>query len=329
MLDSPTLRPLTPEDAPGLKDCFERCYGPSYVAGYFYDIEALRERITSGRLRSIVAVSDSGEIVGHMGLTVRHPGAQTVDAGNTIVDPRFRGRQLVGKLGMSLSMLCRDQGFFGYHHYPTTIHPIMQKLSVSSGGVETGIMLGYIPAGTEYRAIEGDPLEERLAVTVVYQPLNPAPARSIHVPDSYADLIRPMIEAAKLERSMESSRKTQAPTGKAVLELIDDPRRGLLRLKVSESGPDLGGQVETVLAKTSAEAVQLDLPLSSSATLPLLETLRSLGFIFCAYLPEYLDGDVLRLQHLRDRMPQQPNLENAGAQGIFEFIRREIESLSD
>jgi hypothetical protein len=45
------------------------------VVGDFYDLERLRDRITSGRLRSIVAESADGEIVGHMGLTLRHPDA--------------------------------------------------------------------------------------------------------------------------------------------------------------------------------------------------------------------------------------------------------------
>lgn len=98
-------------------------------------------------------------------LTQRHPDARTVDAGNTIVDPRFRGRQLVIRLGLHLNELCANEGFLGYHHYPTTAHAIMQELSVADEGTETGVMLAYIPAGTEYRELEGKPLAERSAVT--------------------------------------------------------------------------------------------------------------------------------------------------------------------
>ena len=54
-----------------------------------------------------------------------------------------------------------EGGFLGFHHYPTTAHPVMQKLAVECGGIETGIMVDYIPAGTEYREIEGGPLEDR------------------------------------------------------------------------------------------------------------------------------------------------------------------------
>ena len=69
MSDSVTIRRLVADDALKLKACFQRCYGDSYVADYFYDPERLRERITSGRLRSIVAATGNNDIVGHMGVT--------------------------------------------------------------------------------------------------------------------------------------------------------------------------------------------------------------------------------------------------------------------
>lgn len=69
-----------PEDTSG-PHCFERRYGRSYVDGDFYDAKKIRTRLAEGRLRSIVAVKESGEIVGHMGLRARSSNARTADAG--------------------------------------------------------------------------------------------------------------------------------------------------------------------------------------------------------------------------------------------------------
>ena len=70
-----------------------------------------------------------------------------VELGNTVVDPAARGGGLAWKVGAELSSWCRELGYQGFLHYPTTDHHIMQRQSVKAG-FETGLMLGYIPAET-------------------------------------------------------------------------------------------------------------------------------------------------------------------------------------
>lgn len=322
MSDAFAIRRLVVADAFKLKACFQRCYGDSYVADYFYDPARLRARITSGRLRSVVAVTDAGDIVGHMGLTLRHPDARTVDAGNTIVDPDHRGQQLVMQLGLAINVLCIQEGFLGYHHYPTTVHSIMQKLSVADAGVETGVMLAYIPSGTEYREFDGEPFSERPAVTVVFRPFAPCPARTVYLPADYADTIAEAYIRADLHRTR-GVPDANFDARDTILTPHDDRRRGLLRLDVRHPGEGLVQAIEAAADNSEAEVVQVDLPLGAPTTPVAAEALRANGFLFCAVLPEYLDGDVLRLQRLRDRSLPTPTLVNPDAQAIFALIQRD------
>lgn len=316
------IRRLVADDALELKACFERCYGDSYVVGEFYDLERLCERITSGRLRSVVAEAANGEIVGHIGLTLRHPDAKTVDAGNTIVDPRFRGRQIVVHLGLHLNALCADEGFLGYHHYPTTVHAIMQELSVADEGTETGVMLAHIPAGTEYRELEGEPLADRTAVTVVWRPFAPCPARTVYAPADYAEVIAVAYRRARLDRELGTS-AAGIDTKEAIVESHHDPRRGSLRFEVRRPGRDLPHLIAAAISDKAAEVVHIDLPMSDPTTPAAANALRNDRFLFCAVLPEYLDGDVLRLQRLRSDTLPRPNLVNPDAQGILRLIERD------
>src|SRR5215212_7506431 len=89
------LRALGPEGATALTLCFRRCYGNTYPAAEFYDPEAIRRRLEDGTLRSVVAVTSTGEIVGHTALSVHDVGARVAEAGNTVVDPAYRGRGLL------------------------------------------------------------------------------------------------------------------------------------------------------------------------------------------------------------------------------------------
>ena len=228
------IRALRADEAAGLVACFRRCYGDSYVMPDFYDESSIRRRLEEGTLRSMVAVDPVDGIVGHMALTVRDPGAQAVDAGNTVVDPRHRGGHLAARLGASLVELCREQGFAGFLHYPTTAHPVMQRLAVQGGGIETGLMLGYIPSGTEYRDVPGAVHGDRLAAVVVYQPIAADRSCAVFVPRRYATMLERLYRKCGLVRTLRAGAEALA-AGTDARESFD-PRRGLRRLEVLRAG---------------------------------------------------------------------------------------------
>jgi GNAT superfamily N-acetyltransferase len=310
------IRPLMADDAEALTACFRRCYGDSYVVGFFYDPAEIRTRMADGRVHSVVATTTEGEIVGHMAMIRPHPWALTVELGNTIVDPRFRGHGLAARLGAALFEACRAGGYIGFHHYPTTAHAIMQKLAVQAGGVETGVMLSYIPEGTDYRDLGGKSEQGRLAVVVVYQPLAPAPARSVFLPLRFESMLCEIYSRAGLEREVHAPEPSSATTATRLCA-HHDHRRGLLRIEVDSAGNDLSTGVERLLDEHPAEVAQVDLLLSDPGVGAAVEALRELGFFFCALLPEFAESDVLRLQRPRSEPSSLPDLVYPEARGIL------------
>ena len=311
-----TVRRLVPADAGSLSACFERCYGDSYPSAIFYDVDALAERIDSGLLRSVVAIHDD-HVIGHTGYSLRHPEALAAEAGNTVVDPAFRGQGVLGKMGAALRVLGIDEGFVGYNHYPTTAHAIMQTRSVQGDGVETGVMLAYIPAETNYRNLEDRPAG-RLAATIVYQPLQVAPARSLFLPRAYADLISTHV----LPREW----LTPHPgAGAPQLDATIDARRGLLHINVQQTGRGLAAAVERALTEMPAVIAHLDLPMDDPGIEDAADSVRPFGFFFCGWLPEFTHCDVLRMQRIDKPTDQdfEPTLVNQDARKLLAHMRRE------
>ncbi len=300
--------------------CFRRCYGETYPNDDFYDVARLTERIDAGSLRSVVAIADDGSLVGHTGLTVRHVGANAIEAGNTVVDPACRGQGLLARLAAALNELCRDAGYLAYLHYPTTAHEIMQKASVR-GGFETGLMLDYIPAETDYRDI--DQGDGRIAATVVYQPFAPAPPRTLWMAAQYVEIAKDLYDAAKLDRTL---RLANGPATARVTSSAPSfsKRRGLRHAHVTTVGTDFAS-VAAATVSGDAAVVHVDLCLDDPGVGPAVETLRDLGFFFCALLPEFAHTDVLRMQHLTSPAATSfaPKLSNAGAARLLELMRRE------
>ncbi len=309
-----SIRRLVETDAVALVGCFERCYGDTYPSDHFHDPELLSQRIADGTLRSVVAITRSGELVGHMGLTVRHERARASEAGNTVVDPAYRGRGLLGRLGGALADLCRVEGFIGYVHYPTTAHDIMQRTSVRGDGVETGLMLDYIPAETDYRGIDRG--AGRLAATVVYLPFSLAHERQVFVPTVYRGVIVDLYREARLQRSVAPPKDSLTRAVSRALRTMH-ARRSLQHVHVERAGHDLAKWIDSAAAIT-----HVDLCLDDPGVEAAVSVLRDQGFFFCSVMPEFAHTDVLRLQRLASPSPESfaPKLANEGARRLLTFI---------
>lgn len=314
------VRRLKGADAADLKDCFVRCYGDTYPADVFYDVDALRDRIDRGQLRSVIAVAD-GVVAGHTGLTVRYAESRAVEAGNTVVDPAFRGQGLLRKLGAALHQLCEDLSYVGYLHYPTTAHEIMQKAAVSGTGRETGIMLGYVPSETTYENVESVPTG-RLATTVVYQPISEAPPRDIIVPGRYADLIEDFASELGLVRHFSSAIVSDTVQQTKIQDVLDN-RRSLRHVATTNVGDDFSELLDRIVSDPCADIVHVDFALDDPRVDEGVDLSFKRGFKFCAWLPEFRHTDVLRMQLIHDPTPEifEPVLATQRAKAILEVIK--------
>ena len=112
--------PAAPEDAPlevrmmraeesfELSRCVYRSYGYSYDWDDIYRPDRIRELQESGLMRSAVAVTPKGEFVGHLALTLEHPDARVAEAGQAVVDPRFRGHRLFERMKTFLAERAKE-----------------------------------------------------------------------------------------------------------------------------------------------------------------------------------------------------------------------------
>ena len=320
--DDVEVRPMTPADAQGVSECISRCYGDAYPKRVMYRPDEVAMLVRSRAYNGVVATAGAG-VVGHIGFTWPTSASTVVEAGTTVVDPSCRGMGLMGRLALALVEVLASEGAVGFIHFPTTAHPVMQRASLSAGGRETGVMLAYLPAETRDLAI-GALGEERLAVTVVYQPVLKAPSQSIHLPRRYDRLILGVADGLGLSRS--AARTFRAPIGESQLERVHDASRGLERISVDRIGADIATKVTSVVTATAAALVHVDLPMNDPAIDHTVEQLRLASFTFAAWLPGWAGHDVLRLQHVAapSEAELSPTLFSSDARALMTVIRTEL-----
>lgn len=321
-----SVRPMVSEDCAGVVELITSCYGNSYGVEYFYHVDSLISEMESGRLCSVVALKER-QIVGHMALLQRHPQAKVCEAGNTVVHSSTRGEGLMKQLASRLHELAREIGLTGYIHYPTTAHLIMQKASLDLGGVETGLMLRYIAAESDFQrnASRGG----RQAATVVYQPVADAPARKqLRLPEKYAEIIDDLYRQLSLPRKTDC--QPSLPLRRdANLTVSFNQRSQCLQMQVEKSGANLADEVAALINRYKPCVSYIDLAVDGNGVDMAVESLNNLGFFYAGLLPEFAGADILRLQKLSDAAEPdfQPELANEAASRLLEFIREDAHAI--
>jgi len=297
--DGIAVRLVASEEARLLIGLIRRCYGETYIDPSFYSETVLGELLASGRLHSIGAFAEAGQLVGHMGITMRAHGGITADAGMTLVDPAFRGRGIARRVAVGLAQQSIALGLIGVHDYPVTVHAATQRIGAGFG-VDTGLMLANMPGDVVFQQMETPAPGSRTSSLIRWLPFGRAPERSVYLPQRYRAKIEALYAEASLSRTV---LQPDAHLGewRSELEQAYDERRQILRLVVTSAGGDLGARVEAEIcaaADRGGLVAHADLSLAHAATPAVADALRAHGFSFAGLLPEYRDGDVLRMQWL-------------------------------
>src|SRR5919202_967919 len=296
------IRMMRPEESFELSRCVYRSYGYSYDWDYVYYPDRIRELQESGLMRSCVAVTPEREFVGHLAVTVEGPDSPVGEAGQAVVDPRFRGHHLFPKMKMFMAEQAKNIGMYGLYSEATAVHPYSQRGNLQLGAKETGFLLGYIPASVSYKEIGEDREGRRGSVALFYMRTNPEPERKIYPPAMYREAVWGIVEHNELNRTEEDGSDAEMPpSSRMSIDLRRD--HNLAFLRVEEPGADLQELVRVQLRDLClhrVDCIYIDLPLSSPSAQNAGARLNELGFFFGGIIPELRDGDVLRLQYLNE-----------------------------
>ena len=294
------VRFLEPDGAEGFTRLVRRCYGDTYDAAWVYEPEAIAARLRAGTLRSTVGVTVDGELVAHVGLVRRRPDDDVAESGQAVVDPEYRGRHLFTLLKQRAAERARDDGLFGLYSEATAAHPYSQRANVALGAVETGLLLGYIPASVAYTAIDAH--AHRQSVVLFYLKTNNGHERHVYPPARDRTMVERILERAGLRGTVADAPTDAALPTRSDLDVDDRADHNDRIVTARTVGDDLLDVVaaarDEALARL-ADCVYVDLPLADPGTQFRGDGLRELGFTFGGVFPNRVhDCDVLRYQYL-------------------------------
>ncbi len=231
------------------------------------------------------------------------------------------GRLLTQLIRRCYGETCIDPRFYGgVHDYPVTVHAATQRIGAGFG-TDTGLMLANMPGDVSFEDME-TMRGRRTSSLIRWLPFGAPKKRDVYLPERYRDHVHSTYARAGLPRR-EGAAEPELPPVECQLEQRFDPRRQTLRVSVMRPGRDLVERVaqETLDAERLGGLVaHVDLLLSEPTTPVAIEALRTLGFFFAGVLPEYRDGDVLRMQRLSRSIEHASGVLSSDGESIEAFV---------
>jgi hypothetical protein len=298
-----TIRLLQPPEAVQVSRCIYRAWSYSYLNDDLYYPDRIAHLNATGQLVSVVAVDETGEIVGHMALE-RPDLGPIAETGQAVVSPAHRGRKLMERMHTFLEDEARRLGLVGIFGQPVTSHPFSQHVEEGFGAHVCGVSLGLAPRSLTFKGIRSEPSAQRESLLLYFKYLGAPPTAAVYAPEAH----RPMLE--RLYATLQAPADFRAPappegSGEVVVSMLHNFGAGTIRVR--RVGADTVAEVRRArrdLCETAAaEVVYLELPLAQAGTPALCAAAEADGFFFSGLAPRFApDGDALRLQYLNTEL---------------------------
>ena len=303
--DHPVIRLIHPADAEMVSRLAYRVYGYSYVSLFYYP-EKLREYIENKLIVSAVAVNQNEEIVGNLSLFFETPGAKVADSGAAMVDPRYRGHNLFKEMKLFLKdFACKTQ-MFGIYSEAVTIHTFTQQGNISLGAKETGIMLAYVLEKLRFKKISSDVLDQRQATVLYYLKTSQEPFRKVFVAERFYPVIKRVYDNLGLQREVNMVESGSISTSLAEISKIHTqvkPDFNVAVISLVTIGNDAFDQIRQQLREfklNKVESIYVEIPVDSISSALLSAQLSNIGFMLSGIIPEFRNGDYLKMQYLNN-----------------------------
>lgn len=321
-----TLRLMRSDETVSLARLIYRVYGYTYPHEDIYYPEKFASLIESGLVTSCVAVNEQDEIVGHLGVFLETPEDHVGESALAAVNPRYRGRGLFPRMKKMMMEEVASKGILGLYSRAVTVHVASQKSNVKMGAKETGFVLAHSPPTAIFKKMKTEVADIRRTVALFYVPVVPDKEQTVFLPHNHQEIISNIYKHAELQRVFKKTypdKVNLAPHSHIHSHILPEMASAFLRVK--EFGVDfideLRLQVQD-LKERKVELIVLDLPLKDPGTAILCPKIENMNFFFCGIMPEYLDGDSIRLQYLNNVAfdPESVDVYSEFAKELFNYV---------
>ncbi len=322
------LRLMKSSEALEVSKLFYRAYGYSYLSDVMYYPERLAEYNREGLITSIVAVSEEGEIVGHLAMTREKRDDTVAEAGKGAVKPSFRGKDIFTGMQRLLNDTAKAMGIRALYGRAVTVHSATQKMVEKTGYKLCGVVLGYAPADMAFKGIQ-EQLSQRESLIYCFQPVVELPVTSVFLPSHHEAILRRIYSHLGLTRNFHTPFEIVPVADLSVMEVKVYSEINSAEIVVRQYGKDVIRVLRDHLRDLCAKRIDhftLFLDLGDQATALMCEEIERLGFFMGGIIPCLHFEDTLILQYLNNLIvdPSKIKLHSPMVKEIVAYVNDHI-----
>ncbi len=299
------FRPMDPSEAIEVAKCVYRAYGRSYTADMVYYPQRFAKLNAEGKVKSFVAASETGEIVGHCALISMSASPDIAEIGIGVVKPTHRKRGIFQKVSSMVMEAARKDGLKGIYGRAVTNHTYSQRLAHHLGLRDCMVLLGNLPSSTYFKGIT-EQLLQRETLIAHFCFFDSGATRTVFVPTHHEDIIRKIYDNigashVRLERALTTL--AEVPKGSSIIRTGVLESLGFATIWVETFGHDTVSSVRSItkeLCLRHIDVIYLHLDLLDPMTSFYCFRFEELGFFFAGVLPFDTGGEGLVLQYLNN-----------------------------
>lgn len=292
------IRTPLPEDSAIISKLFCRAYGYSYVNDAVYYPERYNELVANNELFAAIAVTESGEIIGHIALMKPSIDSEIVEWGMAVSDPRYRGQGIMNHLSQFILEKAIENNFLGIFSHSVSNHYFTQKTNVKLNIKPTALLVGYAYSELQFRGIH-EKLSQRESTFIEFRFLKDENNINVYLPDRHREMIKKIFK--NLGKDVNELTKPELINydEKTVLSDSIISALNIAEIIVQHFGKDAINEIKNHVKRHCIEKIDviyLILNLEDPAAINMIDQIEELGFFFAGVFPHYVFKNSLIMQ---------------------------------
>lgn len=296
------MRLMEPSQALEVSRLFYRTYGYSYLSDVMYYPDRLAELNREGLINSVIAVTEEGEIVGHLAIVKETLEDTIAETGKGAVKASFRGFDIFTGMQKFLNDKAKTMGIKGIYGRAVTIHTASQKMTEKTGYKDCAVVLGSAPADMAFKGIS-DQLSQRETLVYCFQAVAQLPVTYLYLPPHHQAILHRIYSNLGLMKNFRTWDGAAPTADLSVMKVKVFSGMNSAEIVIHHYGKDctrvLRDQLKDLCTK-KIDHITLFLNLGDPVTSHMCEEIEGLGFIIAGVIPCLHFEDTLILQYLNN-----------------------------
>jgi len=295
------IRLIKPEEAVEVSRSVYTSYGHTYVNEAVYYPEHVRALNADKTMQSAFAISENGNIAGHVAIFKPHPDSKITEWGMAVVKHAYRGKGIMNKLVTFILDHAEACDLDGVFAHCVTEHVYTQKICDKYGFADVTALLAYSPSTVKFKKMNEN-LSQRQTIIQSFKYFKNPGTVSLPLPRKHREIITDLYYNLGV-----SVNDTYEPlidnSGEAEIFTEIYSARNIGVITIKNGGKNLVDAVKTELRRLCFEqldVIYLYINLEDPEVTFKCQDFENQGFFFSGILPGYPFKHTLILQYLNN-----------------------------